>query len=122
MRNPELLYELVQIGALLQANSGSFSGLYGTTVQEGVHRFLELRLIHFIASDSHNIRSITPKLSGALEKAEEILGKKEAYHLVEGNPLAVINNEEIPYLPEPINPSVNKKSLKMKIPKIFKHR
>lgn len=120
-RNPSFLYELVQMGALTQANSGSFSGIYGSEAEEAVFRFLELNLIHFIGSDGHNRRSLVPRLSEAVKRAEIVLGKKEAKALVADNPKAVLEDREIPYLPEPVNPNEIQKKIKMKIP-FFKVR
>jgi len=120
-RNPSFLYELVQVGALTQANSGSFSGIYGSEAEEAVFRFLELNLIHFIGSDGHNRRSLVPRLSEAVKRAEIVLGKKEAKALVADNPRAVLEDREIPYLPEPVNPNEIQKKIKMKIP-FFKVR
>lgn len=122
IRSPELLFELIQTGAFSQANSGSFSGIYGHSAQEAVYHFLELRLIHFIASDCHNIRSIPPNLSQALKKTAEILGEKEARFLVEDNPQAVLDDLELPYLPDPVNPKEKEKTFKIKIPGFFKHK
>ncbi len=113
-RNPGFLYELIQKEALAQANSGSFSGVYGREVEEAVFRFLELNLIHFIGSDGHNTRSLAPRLSEAVKRAEITLGKERSRALVLDNPRAVIENREIPFLAEPINPE--EKKLRLKIP------
>jgi len=119
---PSLLYELIQMGALSQANSGSFSGLYGKTAEDAVHHFLELNLIHFIASDCHNTRSIVPRLSEAVERAMTIIGGEKARALVKDNPRAVLDDEQIPYLDDPINPEEKAKSFKINIPGIFKDK
>jgi len=119
-RNPSFLYELVQMGALTQANSGSFSGIYGNEVEEAVFRFLKLNLIHFIGSDGHNRRSLAPRLSKAVKRAEVVLGKREAKALVADNPKAVLEDREIPYLPEALNPAERERKFKFNIPGIFK--
>ncbi|GAG22968.1 unnamed protein product, partial [marine sediment metagenome] len=119
IHNPSLLYELIQMGGLSQANSGSFSGLYGRRVEEAVLHFLELNLIHFIASDSHNTHSVVARLSEAVKIARMIVGEEKARALVKDNPQAVLDDKEIPYLPEPSNPKEKEKSFKIKIPKIF---
>ena len=119
IHSPSLLYELIQMGGLSQANSGSFSGLYGRRVEEAVLHFLELNFIHFIASDSHNTHSVVSLLSEAAREAEMIVGKEKARALVKDNPQAVLDDKEIPYLPEPSNPKEKEKSFKVKIPKIF---
>lgn len=122
VNTPSLLYELIQMGALSQANSGSFSGLYGKTAEDAVHHFLELSLIHFIASDCHNTRSIVPRLSEAVERAMVIVDEEKARALVRENPRAVLDDEEIPYLDDPINPKEKAKSIKINIPGIFKDK
>ena len=119
---PSLLYELIQMGALSQANSGSFSGLYGKTAEEAILHFLELNLIHFIASDCHNTRTIVPRLSEAVERAVTIIGEEKAQALVKDNPLAVLADEEIPNLDDPIHPKEKEKSFKIHISSIFSGR
>jgi protein-tyrosine phosphatase len=121
IHNPSLLYELIQMGGFSQVNSGSFFGLYGRRVEEAVLHFLELNFIHFIASDCHNIHSVASRLSEAVKRAQMILGEEKAHALVKDNPQAVLDDEEILNLPEPINPKEKEKSFKIKIPKIFRH-
>lgn len=122
VRHPELLYEMIQMGSLAQANRGSFSGLYGRTVQEAVYNFLNLNFIHFIASDCHNASSSAPKLSEAVRIVGEMAGQEKAKALVELNPRAVLEDKELPYLPDPINPREKEKSFKIRIPNIFKRK
>jgi protein-tyrosine phosphatase len=119
VQNPSLLYELLQMGGLSQCNSGSFIGLYGRRAEEAVLRFLDLRMIHFIASDGHGKKGTPPKLSYALRRAESAVGRDEAGSLVWDNPKAVVENRELPYRPEPVSPEEEKKSFRIKIPKIF---
>jgi protein-tyrosine phosphatase len=120
VHKPSLLCELIQMGGLSQVNSGSFSGLYGRRVEKAVLYFMELNLIHFIASDSHHTHSMVSRLSEASRKAEIIVGKEKAGALVRDNPQAVLDDEEIPYLPEPIYPK--EKSFKINMPNIFRHK
>jgi protein-tyrosine phosphatase len=122
IHNPSLLYELLQMGALSQANSGSLSGLYGRRVEEAVLYFLELNFIHFIASDSHHTHSALSRLSQAVKRVGMIIGEEKAQALVEDNPRAVLDDKRIPYLPEPIDPQEKEKSLKIRVPKIFRRR
>lgn len=116
IHTPRLLYELVQMGALSQANSGSFTGMFGSDVEEAVFRFLKLNLIHFIGSDGHNSRSKTPKLREAVKRAETIVGEERAKALVMENPQAVLDDLELPFFQEPVNPLEKEKKLKVKIP------
>ncbi len=119
IHSPSMLYELIQMGGLSQANSGSFSRVYGTRVEEAAHYFLELNLVHFIASDSHNTHSVVSRLSEAVKRARMIVGEEKARALVKDNPQAVLDDEEIPYLPDPVNPKEKEKSFKINIRNIF---
>ncbi len=115
-RNPGLLFDLVQMGALAQANSGSFTGLYGQSEDEAAIRFLEWNLVHFIASDGHSPRAIPPKLAEAVKRAEALAGEKKAAALVRENPRAVLEDREIPEYSYPADPRRAKKSFQIKIP------
>jgi len=116
VHHPSLLYELVQMGAPVQANRGSFLGIYGKETEEAVFRFLELNLIHFIASDGHNSRSLIPRISDAVIRVEAELGGKRARALVVDNPKAVLEDQELPFFTEAVNPDKKEKKLRLKIP------
>ncbi len=114
VRNPTFLYELIQAGGLAQANSGSLSGIYGKEAEQAAFHFLEMNLIHFIASDGHNASALAPRIFDARKKAESVIGSEGSKALVEDNPRAVLQDKEIPYLPEAKNPSKKAKSLRLR--------
>ncbi len=116
VRHPSLLYELVQMGATVQANRGSFLGVYGKETEEAVLRFLELNLIHFIASDGHNTHSLVPRISEAVMRVEAEVGDERARALVVDNPKAVLEDRELPFFTEAVNPDKKEKKLSLKIP------
>jgi protein-tyrosine phosphatase len=122
IRNMELLYDLIQLGSLSQANSGSFNHRYGTQVEEAAFRLLEMNLIHFVGSDAHNPRTSAPRLMDAVKKIEVIIGEEKARALVVENPQAVLSDLEIPYFPEPVDPREREKKLRIKIPRIFRKK
>jgi protein-tyrosine phosphatase len=122
VQSPGRLYELIQMGALAQANSGSFLGLYGDKTEKAVLQFLKLNLIHLIGSDSHGPRSLSWRLRDAVAKAEIVVSKEQAQALVEENPQAVVDNKELPFLLQAINPKKRERPFSIRIPKIFKGR
>ena len=78
---------------------------------------------YFIGSDGHSPRTKAPRLSEAVKKVGAIIGDEKAKALVTDNPQAVLDNLDIPSLPEPVNPEDQEKKLKIKIPRIFrKHK
>ena len=121
-RNPNFLYELLQMGVLSQVNQGSFNGIYGTHVQEAVFRFLELGYVHFLATDCHNTWVMPPRLSEAVKKAAAIIGDENARKLVEDNPLCVIEDKEVSYIPEPKKAEAKRKTFKIKLPSFMQKK
>lgn len=120
--HPELLFELIQMGARGQVNSGSLLGLYGPSAEEAATRFLGWNMVHFIASDGHNTRSIPPKLREAAARAEAVVGRERARAFVVENPEAVIKDDEIPVLPDPVDPRKRKKTFALKLPGFFRRQ
>jgi protein-tyrosine phosphatase len=116
MENPSFLYDLLRMGVLSQANSGSFLSFYGRRVAEAANRFLSWNYIHFLGSDSHNDRSMAPQLSEAVFLLENRIGKDAARTVVWDNPQAVLDNEDIIVHPEPVNPEKDSKSFKIHLP------
>jgi len=54
---PEKLYELVEKGALAQLTAGSLCGKFGKKIKGFSEQLIEANLVHFIASDAHNVTS-----------------------------------------------------------------
>ena len=120
IRHPEMLYELIQRGSLAQANIGSLLGLYGEKVKETLFEFLEWNLVHFIGSDGHSKKGISPGFSEAFALVRDSFGEKTARALMFLNPHAVLEDRAVPYQPEPFDPKKKRKSLRIKIPQIFR--
>jgi len=53
--NPEVLKNLVEKGALSQLTAVSYTGGLGNKIQKFSKQLIEADLVHFIASDSHNV-------------------------------------------------------------------
>lgn len=81
LERPQLLAELVDIGALAQLTASSLVGEQGTDVQRCSRYMLKNSLIHFIATDSHSPSFREPILSEAHRVAEKIVGIDEAEKL-----------------------------------------
>lgn len=121
-QSPGLLFELVAMGALAQVNGSSVLGRNGSQAAESARLFLESGLIHFIASDGHNTRTMSPRLAEAVRKAAEIVGEEQARAFAEGNPRAVLDDEDIPCRPDPVNPQKKRKRLTLGLPGLFKSK
>lgn len=94
-KNPELVGQLVNIGALVQVNAPGLTGRAGPRERKCAEWFLKNRLVHFIASDVHSLTGRPPILSKAVECAARIVGEEEARALVCHNPEQIINGLDI---------------------------
>jgi protein-tyrosine phosphatase len=109
MSQPERFYELVEAGVLGQADTGSFTGQFGTKVQKAAEIMLENGLLHFIASDCHNTRNRLPGMSAAVAVIAEMVGEDYANAMSKSNPQAVINGTAIPVCPAATLPEKRKR-------------
>jgi protein-tyrosine phosphatase len=103
-RKPELLYRWVTRGCLAQVTAMSYLGGFGSRAQALSEEWLERNLIHFFASDAHDLTHRPPVLSSCYKKLASTRGKETADLLLERNPLAVINGSTLPAQPSPAGP------------------
>ena len=79
IEQPDLLYKLVQNGALTQVTAASVCGDFGKKIKNFSLQLIEANLTHFIASDAHNTRSRTFKLREAFDHIYEKYGNEMVY-------------------------------------------
>ena len=94
-KDPELIYDLIQKGVLMQADYGSIIGQYGEKVKIMVKKLFENNMIHMLGSNVHRQNTIYPKIPECLENIEEIIGKEKLEKLTTINPMLVLNNKRI---------------------------
>lgn len=94
-KEPELVYDLIEMGVLMQANYGSIIGQYGEKAKLIVRKFLENDMIHFLGSDVHRKNTIYKRIPQALEEIREIVGDQKLEELTTTNPELALNNKRI---------------------------
>ena len=94
-RKPELVGQLVQIGARVQVNAHGLTKRANPVERKCAEWLLKNRLVHFIATDVHSLTGRPPILSKAVECAARIVGEEEARKLVCHNPERMINGLDI---------------------------
>ncbi|PFN80590.1 tyrosine protein phosphatase [Bacillus sp. AFS076308] len=94
IEQPDLLYKLVQNGALTQVTAGSVCGEFGKKIKSFSLQLIEANLTHFIASDAHNTRSRTFKLREAFDLIHEKYGNEMVY-LFDDNAALVIEGSNV---------------------------
>ncbi len=100
-KEPDIIYDLIQKGVLMQANYGSIIGRYGEKAQLMVRKFLENNMIHFLGSDVHKKNTIYPRITQALNEIKDIIGKEKLNELTTINPNMVLEDRKID-IDEPI--------------------
>ncbi len=94
-KKPELVDQLVKIGARVQVNAHGLTKRANPGERKCAEWLLKNRLVHFIASDVHSLNVRPPILSKAVENATRIIGEEEARALVCRNPELIINGLDI---------------------------
>ena len=115
-KDPDLIYDLIQKGVLMQANYGSIIGQYGEKAKIIVKKFFENRMIHFLGSDVHRQNTIYPRIPEILSTLNDLIGEEKLEELTNTNPSLVLKNKRI-NIDEPIQVEL---SLKEKIIMNFK--
>ncbi|GAB6537237.1 tyrosine-protein phosphatase [Bacillus cereus] len=99
IEHPEVLYKLVNQGALTQITAGSVTGKFGKKIKKFTLQLIEHHLTHVIASDAHNITTRSFHLQDAHEVVEKTFGGSTLCDFKE-NTYLMINGKEI-YREEP---------------------
>ena len=100
--DPSVLYELVRMGAFAQVTAMSLTGDFGEFIEQTARVLMRHRLVQIIATDAHSAKDRPPVLSGAVERAAEILKDyKAAEHMVTDVPAAILSGGT-PDIQEPV--------------------
>ena len=109
-QEPELIYDLIQKGVLMQANYGSIIGQYGKKAQMIVKKFFENNMIHFLGTDVHRQNTIYTKMPEILEELGSLIGEDKLEELTTTNPGLALRNKKIEISePYPIELSLKEK-------------
>jgi protein-tyrosine phosphatase len=96
----ERLLKWVRLGCFIQVTAGSLTGVFGTGAQKDAWRWMADGLVHFVASDAHNMRGRPPKLQPAFELVLKQFGEEVASALFVDNPMAAFEGRDLPHVPE----------------------
>ena len=85
-KEPEIVYDLIQKGVLMQSNYGSILGRYGEKAELISRKLLENNMVHFLGSDVHKPNTIYPRIGEALDIIKELVGREKLEELTTINP------------------------------------
>ena len=92
---PELVYDLIQKGVLMQCNYGSIIGQYGKKAQIIVKKLYENNMVHFLGTDVHKQNTIYERIPEILPKITEIIGEEKLKEITTLNAQKVLENKRI---------------------------
>lgn len=95
-KNPNLVLEWIEEGALLQSNYGSIIGVYGSGPQKTIKKLLKKDLIEFLATDIHYPNNkIYLNMDKIRKKLKKLISEERFIELTNTNPKNIIENKEI---------------------------
>ncbi|GEP83664.1 capsular polysaccharide biosynthesis protein [Staphylococcus piscifermentans] len=89
-----LLFELINIGALSQITASSLTGEMGRNIQNLVFKMIEHNLVHFVASDAHRV-SQRPFGFKELFSTSKIKKYENEINIFLDNNKALVSNENV---------------------------
>lgn len=87
--------ELIKMGCYIQVNAGSIMGSFGLSAQMFTRKLLKQHLVHFVATDAHDMGKRKPALSGCAAYIGKKYGMDYREELFYENPTHVIRDEYI---------------------------
>jgi protein-tyrosine phosphatase len=118
---PDLLRTLVRLGARSQVTGASLLGDFGSEAQSAAHAWINAGLVHFMATDAHNLTRRRPRARESLAALSELAGERVARAMTHDNPAAVLADKALPYEPE-IMDTLQSAGLLGKLRKLLGHR
>jgi protein-tyrosine phosphatase len=107
LKDPSILYEFVSKDILAQLTAASYLGLFGKEIEKLSTQLIEHNLVHFLASDAHNVTSRKFYMKEAFRKLEKEYGKEKvrAFDQVTRD----LVNGDVVSIPEPEKIEKNKR-------------
>lgn len=96
---PERFEKCIRNGCFAQVTGGSLTGRFGPAAQKMSLAWIARGLVHFVASDAHNLTARPHKLRFAFDAVRAKFGKEKAEALLVENPLAAFEGHPLPYVP-----------------------
>lgn len=92
---PRLLRRWAREGTVLQANKGSFFGMFGRRAAAAAHWALADGCLHLIASDAHSPYRRTTRMSDIFDFTADFAAEEIADFLLRQNPADILANRSV---------------------------
>lgn len=95
IENPNIIYDCIKEGAIIQVNASSILGKHGKEIKKVSDILLDNNMIHIVASDAHGSERRRPQLREAYEFVKNKYSEETADNLFKNNQSLIIANEDI---------------------------
>ena len=95
MKNPDVMWDVIEAGGLLQITAASLTGAFGSSCQEIAELAVDEGLIHFIASDAHDTKHRPFGMRDAYDTICDMAGEKLADLVCCENPARVFDGDDV---------------------------
>ena len=102
VENPNLLYDFVQKGVSTQLTSGSIAGKFGKKIKKVSIDLVSSNLVHFLASDAHNVTTRQFWMNEALDELKKQFGMDQIYYFEENAELLIRGQTIMGEMPQPV--------------------
>jgi protein-tyrosine phosphatase len=92
-KNKKLAEELLYVGALIQLNADSILGKCGFATKRVCHRLLKKGMVHFVASDAHDVKERPPVLKECFDYVSKRYGEDYAWSIFRDNALDLLTGK-----------------------------
>lgn len=93
--DPNLVYQWIEKGALIQLNMPSLMGMYGKKAEKTAEILLRHQMVHFLGTDAHSPRRRSPNVQPALSIAKKLIGADRVEKLMVMNPTHILQNKRL---------------------------
>lgn len=100
IERPEILYRLINNGALSQVTASSVCGIFGKKIKSFSEQLIESNLTHFIASDAHNTNKRAFHMAHAYDNINTRYGVDMVYFLKENAELLLLGQNVYKEVPQ----------------------
>ena len=97
---PERFEKWIRNGCYAQVTGGSLTGTFGPGAEQTSLTWIARGLVHFVASDAHNLTGRPQQLRAAYDLVRSEFGKEKAEALLVENPMAAFEGRPLPHVPE----------------------
>ena len=95
MSDPDVMWDVIEAGGLLQITAASLNGTFGSSCQEIAELAVNEGLIHFIASDAHDTKHRPFGMRNAFDTICDMAGEKLADLVCCENPARVFDGDDV---------------------------